>query len=338
MTKKTTIKDIAKALDTNISTVSRALNDSPLISPKTKKEVLEMAKKLNYSPNSIARQLREGKSRTIGLLVPRINREFFSNIIHAVQTYAHKKGYRVLLMQSNESHEDEKAALDVLISQNVAGIIMSRALDSRDEELTKGLPKQEIPLVMMDRVIRKEGISAIVNDNELGAFLAVEHLIEQGYRKILHFGGELDMHIYRERFEGYKKALAKAGIPYEEARVFKPVLTRKQGEEKMQEILDSKLEFDAIFSSGDLSALAAYLVLKEQGYRCPEDIGLVGFANEFFTELLGISSVEQFSLEMGEKASQLLFQKLSGKAPESSFITLKPELMIRASSLRKGKN
>ncbi|MEM6803325.1 MAG: LacI family DNA-binding transcriptional regulator, partial [Bacteroidota bacterium] len=309
MTKKTTIKDIAKALNTNISTVSRALNDSPLISPKTKKEVLEMAKKLSYSPNSIARQLREGKSKTIGLLVPRINREFFSNIIHGVQTYANQAGYRVLLMQSNESNEEEKAALDVLVSQNVAGIIMSRALDSQDAALAKLLQKQEIPLVMMDRVIRKEGISAVVNDNEQGAFMAVEHLIQEGYRKILHFGGDLDMHIYQERFEGYKKALQKAGIPFDESRVFIPVLTRQQGEDKMREILEAELEFDAIFSSGDLSALSAYLVLKEKGYRLPEDVGLVGFANEFFTELLGISSVEQFSIEMGEKASQLLFEK-----------------------------
>ncbi len=338
MAKRITIKDIAKALNTNSSTVSRALNDSPLISDQTKALVKQKAAELGYFPNSIARQLREGRSRTIGMVVPLINRVFFANVIHGVESVAKQQGYQLLICQSNDAVEEEREAIRTLRAQKVAGIIVSQASASVEDQVYTEAMADGTPVVMFDRVSTTLAASKVLNANQAASYQAVQHLLRQGYRRIAHFGGPMTLNIYRERYAGYSQALAEAGLPIAPELVFHPVISQEAGRLTTQRMLESGLHFDAIASASDLSGLGAWLVMREAGLAIPEEKGLVGFANESFTELIGMSSVEQYSVDMGNAAAQLLLEEIqSGEPPLGQAhqeVVITPRLVPRASSLR----
>ena len=341
MSRKVTIKDIARELNTTISTVSRALNDSPLISIQTKALVKKKAAEMGYRPNSIARQLRDGRSRTLGLLVPRINRAFFANVIHGVESIAKQEGYQLLICQSNDSVEEEEEAIKTLREQKVAGIIVSRASDAIHDDFYQEILDDGIPLVMFDRVARSLNVNQVINANESGSYLAVKHLIQQGYQKILHFGGPLSINVYQERYAGYVKALAEAQIPLDESLVFRTVLTQEEGQKCMKQILERALSFDAIAAASDFSALGAYLELEQAGFLIPDQVGLVGFANESFTELIGMSSVEQYSVDMGMTSAKLLLEEIEGREKDAPQMhrqmVIVPKLVVRKSTQKGNK-
>lgn len=337
MARKITIKDIASKLNTNISTVSRALNNNPGISERTRKLVLKTAKEMGYEPNSFAKQLRKGSSNTIGLIVPRINRVFFSNAIHGVETIAKQKGFNVFICQSNESRADETAVIETLLNNNVAGVIMSLSIESTDGDSFREIIRRKVPFVMFDRVWDSPGANKVINNNFQGAYDTVRHLIEQGYRSIAHISGPQHSNIYKDRFEGYKQALADQGIPFRDELIVKGVLTQEGGRNAAAFLLDKKIPFDSIFAAGDYGALGALQYLKEQKKRIPEEIGIAGFANEPFTELVGITSVEQFGTELGKSAARLLIEEIAekGPSPAGKKIEINPQLIIRESSKRK---
>ncbi len=342
MAKRVTIKDIAKALDTNTSTVSRALNDSPLISDQTKALVKQKAVEMGYRPNSIARQLRKGKSKTIGLVVPFINREFFANIIHGVESIAKQKGYQLLICQSNDSRAEEAEAVRILYEQKVSGILVSiGAIQSDTEEgIFQEIVKDGTPLVMFDRASATLNVNRVVNANREGSYQATKHLIEQGYRRIAYFGGPTHLNMYLERYVGYCQALAEANIPLDSELIYHPVLEKQAGASTMQEMLDSGVEFDALAAASDLSGLGALLTMQAAGIKLPEDKGLVGFANESFTELLGMSSVELYSIEMGKAAVRLLFEEIEQNSQVTTTeirrqVEIVPKLIPRATSMRR---
>lgn len=338
MAKRVTIKDIAQALNTNSSTVSRALNDSPLISEQTKLLVKQKAAEMGYYPNSIARQLREGRSRTIGLLVPLINRVFFANVIHGVESIARAKGYQLLICQSGDDARQEVEALRTLRIQKVAGIIVSRASGPNDEDLYRSILADGTSIVMFDRISPTLEVNKVVNANQQASYEAVRHLLAQGYRRIIHFGGPRSLSIYQERYAGYEQALQEAGLPLDPELVFHPVISQDAGRETMQRILAEGIDFDAIASASDFSGLGALLVMQEAGLQVPQDKGLIGFANESFTELIGMSSVEQYSTEMGEAAAKLLFEDIEARDADTPQphrqVVIAPKLVPRRSSLR----
>lgn len=338
MAKRVTIKDIALALNTNNSTVSRALNDSPLISDQTKALVKKKALEMGYFPNSIARQLREGRSRIIGLVVPLINRAFFSNIIHGVESIARQKGYQLLICQSNDDAGEEVSALQTLRTQKVAGLIISQASNLVDEKIYKAIIADGTPIVMFDRVSTTLDVNKVVNANQEASSEAVRHLINQGYRRIVYFAGPQSLNIYQERFAGYRQALQEAGIPFDPALVFHDMLSRERGEEVMGTLLSTGLEFDAVASASDFAGLGALLTMRNAGISVPGEKGLIGFANESFTELVEMSSIEQFSIQMGEAAADLLFEDIEAKDSDEPLVhrqvVINPALVLRKSSVR----
>lgn len=334
MRKKVTIKDIAKELNTASSTVSRALNNLPGVGETRRAHILSKAKALGYEPNLLAQQLRKGHSNTIGLIVPRINRQFFANVIHSVETMAKQKGFNVLISQSNEKSNDEKESIKVLMSSNVAGIIMSVSAEARSLTPFEDILEKQIPLVMFDRTLNNLDVHNVINDNELGAYNAVVHLIEQGYKKIIHFAGPQHLDIYALRLKGYKRALKAHNIAFEGSLVLENVNNRDAGMQAAKELLDNNVQFDAIHAVSDYSALGAMLFLREKGRKIPEEIGIVGVANEPFTELIGLSSIEQYSEELGKAAARLLFEDIEKKEGKSisKKISFTPTLIIRESS------
>lgn len=336
MTKKITIKDIAKELNTNYSTVSRALNNSSRISEETKKKVKDKAKLMGYQPNSFAQQLKKGSSNTIGLVVPRINRVFFSNVINGVEIIAKQNGFNVIICQSNENLQEETDSIQTLLNNNVAGIIISLSRESKDESSFKDILHKKVPFVMFDRTLKKAHSNQVINNNFIGAYEVTIHLIEQGYKNIAHLTGPLYVNVYAERLNGYKQALTENNISYNDNLVVEDALTKQKGYAATEKLVKDNIKFDAIFATGDYAALGAMTCLQENNIKIPQEVGVAGFANEPFTELIGLTTVEQFSTEIGKSAATLLFEDILEKSlSRDKNMEINPQLIIRKSTNKK---
>ncbi|MFT7034293.1 MAG: LacI family transcriptional regulator [Cyclobacteriaceae bacterium] len=336
MNKKATMVDIAKALNTTAATVSRALNNNPRISIKTKKLVNDTAKSLGYEPNPVAAALRKGRSNTIGVIVPYINRSFFSSVIRGIEEEARKHGYNIMICQSLENRDSEAENIDMLINARVAGIALSLA--SNDESHLERIIQNNIPLVTFDRVADELAPHRVAADDFEGSFLATKHLIDQGFTKIAHLSGDQEINIYRNRLRGYRAALEENGLGLNNEYIISTTSEVKAGQNSAKELMALKNPPDAITSASDFSALGALQYCKSIGLEIPKDVGITGFANEPFTEYLDppLTSVNQKSLEMGKIVGQVFFdQSNDGQNPvEHKKILLKPELIIRGSSIR----
>lgn len=337
--KKITIHDIAEKLNVTASTVSRALNGNPRISDSTRKAVLKTARDLNYEPNHIASALRSGRTQLIGMLVPTINRAFFSSIVKGVEEVANSLNYRVIVSQSNEVFENEENAVKAFLNARVDGIIASIGKTTENFNHYSQVLERGLPLVLFDRTTPKLQTSQVVIDDYQGAYMATCHLIEQGCSRIVHFTTERKIDIYKERYRGYVNALQDHNIELHENLVFSGSLQLEDGRKHAESLLKSGAKFDAIFSASDYSAMGAMQVLKENGLRIPQDVALVGFLNEPFTSFTDppLTSVNQFPVEMGQTAAQLFFDTLNSEkekiVPKKTII--QPELIIRKSSLKK---
>ncbi len=339
--KQITIHDIARELNITASTVSRALNDNPRISKGTRKRVQKLAEKLNYQPNPIASNLRKGKGNSLGVIIPRINRHFFSNVIGGIESVASEAGYNVLISQTHESYGKEVSHVNTLLNMRVDGILLSLSTGTKDFGHVELIRKRGVPLVMFDRTWEELSVSKVELDDEAGAIKAVEHLLEQGYRKIAHFQGPRHLNVYRNRYEGYVKALRKYGFEANPDFIIENTLTRDAGYNAAKKLLHQTEKPDAVFSASDLSALGAMIYCRENQVRIPEDLAIVGFANEPFTAFLtpSLTSIEQHSFSMGKHAAELILKEMENKGegflPQRT--VLPPELITRESSLKKNK-
>ncbi|MFC2136725.1 LacI family DNA-binding transcriptional regulator [Bacteroidota bacterium] len=336
--KNITIHDIAKELNITASTVSRALNDHPLISENTKERVREVVKKLNYQPNTVAANLRKGKANTIGLMIPRINRIFFANIISGIESVLNQEGYNIIITQSEESIEKEKSNIQTLINNRVRGIIISHSKTSKDGKHFQQIINNDIALVQFDRVFENINSNIVINDNKAGSYEVVNHLLNQGYKRIAYFGGPQFINIYKDRYQGYSSALKENHINLDKSIVFNNVLTKETGYNKMAELHSNKNLPEAVFAASDYSALGAILYCKDKGIKIPDEIGIVGFLNEPFCEFItpSLTSLNQFGVSMGESAARLCLEEIKNKDKHiSKKVIIAPQLIIRESSNRR---
>lgn len=335
-----TIHDIARELNITASTVSRALQDHPRISETTKKAVLKVAKKLNYQPNHIAAALRKGKSQIIGIIVPTADRSFFASVIRGIEEIANKAHYNVMICQSYDDYDKEVSTVEALLNARVDGIIASFAKGTENFSHFQKIKDRQIPLILFDRSYQDPEISHVVIDDFLGAYSAVEHLIQQGCRRIAHFNSPKKISIFKERFRGYKEALENYGIPFDRNLVIESNLQLEDGRMSMQQLMQAGQMPDGIFSASAYSAMGALEVLKANKIRVPEDVSIVGFSNEAFMSFCDppMSAVDQQSMRIGNVAAEIFLEQISSK--NSTFvpkrIVLTPELVIRKSSLKKG--
>src|SRR5690606_35231808 len=337
--KKITILDIAKELNITFSTVARALNDHPAISATTKKAVRETADRLGYRPNKVASSLRSGKTKIIGVLVPRLDVSFFSSVVHGIEGVVNENGYTILLYQSQESIKQESRGIDTFLRSRVDGIIASISLETEDNGGFTEIKDRNIPLAFFDRVPAGLDVPSVTIDDYRGGFMATEHLIRAGYRRIVHINQYRNINIFNERLRGYLDALEQHGLPVDEELIIRGDFSLEFGRRCVRELLDKRIDFDAIFTLEDFTAMGVVQELKAAGKRIPEEVGVVGFANEAFTSLVSptISTVDQRTIEMGEEVARL-FLKLLKKGdyykhkPEK--IVLEPQLLVRKSSKR----
>ena len=318
-----TITEIAAALGITPSTVSRALNGSPRVKEATRISVERKAAEMGYERNLVASNLRKGRSDIVGVVVPRIHREFFSNVIGGAEAVLNAAGYSVLICQTHERFEDEVKALQTLRNNRVAGVLLSHAIASENGNHIRAV-LGSIPLVQFDRVFDDLPGSKIVSDNFDGAYAATRHLVAEGFRRIGTLAGYMTSGAYRERLEGYRQALRDSGMDINPALEFSNTIVRETGYSACKQALS--LGCDALYSAGDFSALGAIDALKEQGVR---HFGIVGTADESFTALMSpsVSSLALNPYEMGRQAAQAFLDGAS-----DCRIVVPMELKIRESS------
>ncbi|RPA70270.1 LacI family transcriptional regulator [Cyclobacteriaceae bacterium YHN15] len=333
-----TMKEIAKKLGVSVSTVSRALKDSPELHPDTKMRVVEMAKSMNYQYNLLAQSLRISRSKVLGVIVPELTSHFFSSNISGIQDTAYKRGYNIMICQSNESYEQEKANIRTLVSSQVDGLLISLSRETKNYEHLQDLYDREIPFIMFDRVTEEIPVSKVTVDDAHGAYLAVQHLLEQGCKKIAYFSGPEDLYISKKRKEGYLEALKEFGISEKESKIYITDLTPEMNRKITLEMLQEEDRPDAIFAMIDPLAVDVMMVLKEKGIKIPEDIALSGFTNNPTSAVVepSLTTVSQPGYEMGQIAANHLLDQLDEVVSDDpqSFVLL-TTLVVRESSKKK---
>lgn len=334
MKRKVTIYDIAKELNITAATVSRALNNNPHISESTRELVLSTAQKMNYEQNKLALALKSGKSHNVGVIVPRIDSNFFGSVIRGIEEELNPHGYHVIICQTDGLEEKEVSNIEALLNSQVDGILISTS--SSDSKVFDRVLKKEVPLIFFDRTKNIKNVSSVtINDFEAG-YKATNHLIKTGCTRIAHFSGDLNIEIFKDRFSGYKQALLDNGIDYIEDYVINTRSSIEAGKNNILKLLSLEKPPHAVFSSSDFAALGAIQELKAKNIKIPSDFSVIGFSNEPFTKFmeLSISTVDQFPLEMGKHTAKVFLEQINNnsKARIEKKVVLEPELIIRKSS------
>lgn len=333
---KITIHDIAKILNIDSSTVSRALNNSPRVTEKTKKRILDKANELGYQRNDLASNLRKNKTNTLGVIVPRISRHFFSSAIAGIEETAYKLGYNVIICQSLEQLEREQNNINTLLANRVDGVLVSISMETENYDHFEGLKQRKIPFVFFDRHCNIPNTSSVLIDDFKAGFDATEHLILKGCKTIVHFSGPSHLEIYKNRFAGYKAALAKHHLVFNEELVFISPLMEQDGVDNVTKMLALPYQVDGIFSANDVAAIGAMQYLKKNSVRVPEDIAVVGFSNESISAVIepSLTTINQSGFEIGETATKLLISQIAsgGQSAVNERVVIQASLIERDSS------
>src|SRR6476469_155904 len=336
---KVTIQDLAAQLNLTTATVSRALNNHPRISENTKKAVTELAEKMNYRRNRIASSLRSGKTHTIGVIIPSAEINFFGSVVHGIESIANTSGYSILLYQSNESTEYEKKAIETFMDVRVDGVLASIAKETQDVSHYLELKKKGIPLVFFDRSKDMVNVPSVIIDDFKGGYIATEHLLQQGYKRIAHITGPLHLKIFNDRLNGYKSALHAAGMEVDESLIYNGNVSIQAGKDAMDYFFSLAEPPDGIFAVEDFTALGVIKAAKEKNIAIPGQLGVIGFANELFDEHItpSLSSIDQQTVLMGKEAFKLLLELIYEKEDvqlKKVNIVLEPIARFRESSLK----
>jgi len=332
--------DIARELNITAATVSRALNDHPAIRESTKKNVREVAEKLQYQPNKIASSLRLGRSNIIGVIIPSAEINFFGSVIHGIEKVANENNYSVLIYQTNELYEYEKKGVQTFLQSQVGAVFASISKETINLDHYSEIKKRGVPLILFDRAVDTLGVSSVVVDDYAGAFAATKHLIMQGCKRIAHIGGQQHVNIFNQRLKGYIDALNVHHIPVDDDLIVFGKVSIESGRECMKKLLTLPKIPGAVFAVEDFTALGAMQAIKAANKKIPDDIAMVGFANEPFGEYItpSLTTVNQQTVQMGEEAAKLFFksQKNTDGAKQEPFkLVLQPELICRQSSTKR---
>lgn len=335
-----TIKDIAKSLNLSTSTISRVLSNHPAISENTKKIVKEKVKEMGFHLDPIASSFRSKKTKSIGVICPRIDIEFHSKVISGIEEYAYHRGYQITIFQSQDSYHREREILHMLETSFAAGVIICPALETKRYDHLKKISKSNTPLVVYDRASEQlKASKVIINDFE-ASFKATSHLIQQGCKNIAHIAGNQSTEIFKSRLEGFKKALTQYHLPVQEHLIKETKnLSYEEGKVVAQALLESTPLPDGIVCANDYTAAAALKVFRNNNIDIPTQTAIIGFSNYPISSILEpqISTVDDSAYEMGLVAAKILIQQIEDKdmrALEYQEVILKTKLIIRGSSNR----
>lgn len=338
MKAKATLKQIAKELGVSVSTVSKALSDSQEISQATKDKIKEFAALKNYKPNLMAKNLKYQKTNTIGVIIPNILNSFFAKVFSGIEDVARKRGYNIVVVISNESLDREKQLMEMLNNGAVDGFILSIA---EETQMTKNFQhynsiiKSGTPIVMFDRITDLVNSDKVIVDDLDSAFDATQHLLNIGCKKIALISSIDNLSVGKLRFEGYKKALELNKIPFDDNLIII---------ENDEEISDGKIntlleykDIDGVFAIDELSATKTMKLALKKGYKIPEELNIIGFADGLWSRRLtpSLSTVSQHAPEIGQRSANLLIDRLTAKTDEIleyKTVVIKTELRQRDST------
>ena len=335
MKSQVTIKDIAKALNISISTVSRALQDHPDISKKTKELVNKYAKEHHYRPNAIALSLKTKRTNIIGVIVPEIVHHFFSCVFAGIEDTANKNGLSVIICQTSEDYEKEVKSLDTLQSARVCGVIASLSKSTTDYSHYKELMEDNIPLIFFDRVCTELKTDRVVTDDYNGAYMAVEHLIKTGCKRIAFFSAPSNMEISKNRENGYIDALRSHSLPVDRSLIFE-CDSKEKAIKLTPEVLAMENRPDAFFCINDDTASGVLYAAKRSGFSVPEDISICGFGDGEVAKACdpALTTIEQNGYDMGIKACTLLVNRIKNgnTLREVNHSVIRTSLVVREST------
>ncbi|CCH51524.1 transcriptional regulator, LacI family [Fibrisoma limi BUZ 3] len=333
-----TIKDIAKALNISISTVSRALRGMPEIHPDTRSAVMRLAEEWDYQPNQLAKNLAKSRTKTIGVIVPNLSYYFFSAMLNSIEDAAIQAGYSVLVCQSNESYLRETMQIQNLLRSQVEGFILSLSRDTSNCAHVERLIQKNVPLVLFDRYADNMAASKVMVDNREAAFKATEHLIENGCRRIAFLAGPPQLVLSNQRLAGYRDALTKHGLYMGDQYVFHCDYTQENTLMQTLALMSLPQPPDGLLTVSDRIAYPAMYAMKQKGVRIPDDVAVVSFNNEPLSSLFSpsLTSISQPIQEMGMETVRLLLRQLEATdGPITPETTVMPtQLVVRESSLR----
>jgi DNA-binding LacI/PurR family transcriptional regulator len=317
--KPVTIKEIAKRLNVSVSTISRALHDHPSIGLGMRQQVQKLAQELKYEPNQAAISFKQGKTFTIGVILPNLGEEFFSIAINGIEDVATKNKYTVLIGQSHDDTEREKLITDSMRKHRIDGLIVSLAKNTISYEHFDQLRNQEIPVVFFDRIPDSEDYYTVSCNLKDSSVKLVDWLVNKGHTKIGFIKGPDTMLPSQERLDGFYEGLKKNKLPVNKTYVVQTDLSQTKTEEAIKQLLSLKERPTAVIAFNDYVALEAIKCTRTEGLKINKDIFFVSYANLPITSYLDeppIASVEQFPYLQAEKATDILFQLINNKGGE----------------------
>lgn len=338
--KEITIYDIAKHLNISATTVSRGLKNHPAINKNTRKKIADAARDLGYRSNTFASSLRSKKTHTIGVIVPRLNSNFMSSVLAGMEDAASREHYNLIITQSLEKGEKEKANAHTMFNKRVDGLLISLAYDTENITHLQPFFNKGIPVVFFDRTYNHNESTSILIDNFQAAYEVTKHLLGQGCKRIMHLGGNMLRNVYSERLRGYKKALQDHKIPFDERLLYISNLSEDAGTEAAKHILKMKpsVRPDGVFSANDTAAVHCMIHLKSAGIKIPADIAFAGFNNDPISKVVepNLTTVNYSGYYVGEVAVMNLINHLKGliSTKTTNTIVLRADLVIRESSLK----
>jgi LacI family transcriptional regulator len=326
--------DIARSLNLSISTVYAAIRNRADISQATRKLVMAKVRELDYRPDSIARSLVNRQTQNIGIVVPDLARSFFAEVLTGVEQHTSDAGYTLLLCNTHENRELETRAINSLLSQRVAGLLIASSHRRAASKVWRDLESQGTPFVLIDRRFAKTHFVGC-DDRTIGR-IATDHLLQQGYRRIAHITGTPNLPPTIGRIEGYKMSLERSGISVCE----KFVVAAHFHEEAsaisaMNKLLTLDRKPDAVFCASDPIAIGALQAALKAGCTVPQEMGIIGVGNHRYGEYMRVplSTVDQKRTDIGQKAASLLLDLIrQRKGAGHRFILIEPELVVRESS------
>lgn len=328
----TTLEDIARALNVSKMTVSRAINNHPEISRKTRARVLAAAQKMNYRPNQFARALTSKHSYLIGIVVPDLMHSYFAEICRGVEAHARPAGYQNLICSTDEEARKELDEIEALWSRT-DGLIVASALGAGETKFYRRLLTEGGKIVLIDRLLDGLRCPAVTTDDVQVGMLATKHLIELGHRRIGHLRGT-GVSTSQGRFEGYKRAMSKAKLRVDKTLVHDCGFTESDGRAAMKDWIAKGNLPSAIFAANDPAAIGAMEALHDAGLDVPKDLAIVGAGNIHYGDMLRVplTTVSWSTAAMGQAAAGLLLELIEGKpAGKNRHVTIPPELLVRRS-------
>ena len=334
MNKRITIKEIAKALDVSISTVSKALNDSYEISDSTKQRIKEFANAHHYKPNTLALSLQNRKTKTIGIIMPTVLNRYFARVLNGIESVAAERGYHIITCITNESYSKEVHTIDMLSNGIIDGFIAclsEETLQLQKFNHFKTLLKEGTPLVLYDRVHKDIECDKVVIDNIKTAYKATRFLMKTECKNIAFVSTIENLNVGKFRAEGYLKALKKYNFPINEN-----IIIRAKNEDNLAEKINHMFEVsnvDGIFTVDEAAGAVAIQVANARKLKIPEELSIIGFTSGILSKysVPPLTTVNQFGVKIGETAASRLIDKIEDKIPFNDFKTeiIRTELIER---------